>query len=70
MNIKSKFFTSTILVALLITSFYIFNSVIENKSSQVIANNSKYKVEVFKTPSCGCCYGYFLFLEEKEFEVK
>ena len=27
-------------------------------------------VEVFKTPSCGCCYGYVLFLEEEKFEVK
>ena len=70
MNIKSKFFTSAILVALLITSVYIFNFVTDNQSTQAIANNSKYKVEVFKTPSCGCCYGYVLFLEEKEFEVK
>jgi len=27
-------------------------------------------VEVFKTPSCGCCYGYVLFLEEENFKVK
>ena len=27
-------------------------------------------VEVFKTSSCGCCYGYVLFLEEEKFKVK
>ena len=27
-------------------------------------------VEVFKTPSCGCCYGYVLFLEKEQFNVK
>ena len=70
MNIKSKFFTSVILAALLIMSVYIFNFVTDNKSTQAIGNNSKYKVEVFKTPSCGCCYGYVLFLEKKEFKVK
>ena len=30
----------------------------------------KQKIEVFKTPSCGCCYGYVLFLEEEKFAVK
>ena len=24
----------------------------------------------FKTPSCGCCYGYVLFLEKEKFNVK
>jgi len=33
----------------------------------VSANQS---VEVFKTPSCGCCDGYVLFLEEENFKVK
>ena len=27
-------------------------------------------VEVFKTPSCGCCNGYALFLEKEKFKVK
>ena len=27
---------------------------------------SKSNVEVFKTPSCGCCYGYVLFLKDEE----
>ena len=27
-------------------------------------------VEVFKTSSCGCCYGYVLFLEKEKFKVK
>ena len=70
MNIKSKFFTSAILLALLISSVYIFKFVTDNQDAQAITKNSKNKVEVFKTPSCGCCYGYVLFLEDKEFEVK
>ena len=32
--------------------------------------NNKQNVEVFKTPSCGCCYGYVLFLKKEQFNVK
>ena len=46
-----------IISIILISSFYLSAS----------ANQS---VEVFKTPSCGCCDGYVLFLEEENFKVK
>ena len=49
--------------------FYIFNFVTSKKDALANINN-KQIVEVFKTPSCGCCYGYVLFLEEEKFEVK
>ena len=69
MSYKSKIFKLTFFSVLLFSVFYIFNFVSGKKD--VLANiNTKQVVEVFKTPSCGCCYGYVLFLEEEKFKVK
>ena len=58
-----------ILIILPITLFYIFNFVIDKKDAFANSNN-KTIVEVFKTPTCGCCNGYVLFLEKDKFNVK
>ena len=69
MSYKRKIFKLTFLTVLLFSVFYIFNFVTDKKDA--LANiNTKQVVEVFKTPSCGCCYGYVLFLEEEKFKVK
>ena len=62
----SKLITFTVV---LISVFYIFNFVTDKKDALANINN-KQIVEVFKTPSCGCCYGYVLFLKDEKFEVK
>ena len=61
----SKFIIFTVV---LFSAFYIFNFVTDKKDALAYINN-KQIVEVFKTPSCGCCYGYVLFLEEQTFKV-
>ena len=69
MTFKSKTFKLTIFTVLLFSAFYIFYFVTDKKVA--LANvNTKQVVEVFKTPSCGCCYGYVLLLEEEKFKVK
>ena len=69
MSYKSKIFKLTFFTVLLFSVFYISNFVTDKKDA--LANiNTKQVVEVFKTPSCGCCYGYVLFLEEEKFNVK
>ena len=69
MSYKRKIFKLTFFTVLLFSFFYIFNFVTDKEDA--LANiNTKQVVEVFKTPSCGCCYGYVLFLEEEKFEVK
>ena len=69
MSYKGKIFKLTFFTVLLFSVFYIFNFVTDKKDA--LANiNTKQVVEVFKTPSCGCCYGYVLFLEEEKFKVK
>ena len=70
MNFKNNFSRSVILVVLSISFFLIFSLVTNKQDTLAVTKLSKYNVEVFKTPSCGCCYGYVLFLEDKEFEVK
>ena len=70
MNFKNNFSRSVILVVLSISFFFIFSFVTSKQDTLAVTKLSKYNVEVFKTPSCGCCYGYVLFLEDKEFEVK
>ncbi len=69
MSYKSKIFKLTFFSVLLFSIFYIFNFVTGKKDALANINN-KQIVEVFKTPSCGCCYGYVLFLEEEKFKVK
>ena len=70
MNFKNIFSKSVTLVVLSISFFLIFDFVINKQDVSADIKASKYNVEVFKTPSCGCCYGYVLFLEEEKFKVK
>ena len=69
MSFKSTIFKFSIFTVVLFFAFYIFNFVTDKKDALANINNKKI-VEVFKTPSCGCCYGYVLFLEEEKFKVK
>ena len=70
MNFKNIFSRPVTLVALSISFFLIFSFVIDKQDASAVTKASKYNVEVFKTSSCGCCYGYVLFLEEEKFKVK
>ena len=70
MPLKNNFARSIIIFFCLISSFYIFNFVTDKKDTLANTKVFKQNVEVFKTPSCGCCYGYVLFLEEEKFKVK
>jgi hypothetical protein len=63
----SKFIILLILSASL---FFAFNFVADKQEVLANTNKNKLNVEVFKTPSCGCCYGYVLFLEKEKFNVK
>ena len=69
MPYKNALTKLTIFTVVLFSVFYIFNFVTDKKDALANINN-KQIVEVFKTPSCGCCYGYVLFLEEEKFKVK
>ena len=60
-NIKKLLVATILLVS---HQFFSVQATEENKKYH------RYNVEVFKTPSCGCCYGYVLFLEEEKFKVK
>ena len=60
-NIKTLLVATILLVS---HQFFSVQAAEENK------RYDKHNVEVFKTPSCGCCYGYVLFLEEEKFKVK
>ena len=70
MILKNNFARFIILLILSISFIYLFNFFIDKKNALASTNGAKQTVEVFKTPSCGCCYGYVLFLEEEKFEVK
>ena len=69
MLFKSTISKFIIFTVVLFFVFYIFNFVTDKEDALANINN-KQIVEVFKTPSCGCCYGYVLFLEDKKFKVK
>ena len=69
MIIKSNLIKFTILTVLTLSFFYIFNFATDKKDALANINN-KQIVEVFKTPTCGCCYGYVLFLEKEKYKVK
>ena len=69
MSFKSTIYKLTAFTVVLFSAFYIFNFVTDKENALADINN-KQIVEVFKTPSCGCCYGYVLFLEEEKFNVK
>ena len=70
MNFKNIFSRPATLVVLLISFFLIFSFIINKQDALAVSKVDKYNVEVFKTASCGCCYGYVLFLEEEKFKVK
>ena len=70
MNFKNNFSRSTILAILSISFFLIFIFITNKQNSSTVTKASKYNVEVYKTASCGCCYGYVLFLEKEKFNVK
>ena len=59
-----------ILLILSASLFFTFNFVADKHEALANTNKNKLSVEVFKTPSCGCCYGYVLFLEKEKFNVK
>ena len=65
-----KFVKPIIILLLSVSLFYSFNFIEDKKNALANINNKKLSVEVFKTPSCGCCYGYVLFLEKEQFNVK
>ena len=65
-----KFVKPIIILILSVSLFYSFNFIEDKKNAMANINNKKLSVEVFKTPSCGCCYGYVLFLEKEKFNVK
>ena len=69
MILKNNLIRLVILTLLTLSFIYIFNFVTDKKDALANINN-KQIVEVFKTPSCGCCYGYVLFLEKEKFKVK
>ena len=65
-NNLTKIIYITILTILFL---YILNFVTDK--NEALANvENKQIVEVFKSPSCGCCNGYVLFLEKENFKVK
>ena len=70
MNFKNNFSKSAILVVLSISFFLIFSFITNKQDASALTKSSKNNVEVFKTASCGCCYGYVLFLEKEQFQVK
>ena len=65
-----KFVKPIIILILSVSLFYSFNFIEDKENASAKINNKKLSVEVFKTPSCGCCYGYVLFLEKEKFNVK
>jgi len=70
MYFKNKYFKLSALAVLSISFFLIFNFATNKQDASALTKADKQKIEVFKTPSCGCCYGYVLFLEEEKFAVK
>ena len=65
-----KFVKPLTILILSVSLFYSFNFIEDKKNALANIDNKKLSVEVFKTPSCGCCYGYVLFLEKEKFNVK
>ena len=70
MNLKNNLSKLSTVAIISISFFLIFNFVTNKQDALTLTKADKYKIEVFKTPSCGCCYGYVLFLEEEKFKVK
>ena len=70
MSFKSTISKFIIFTVVLFSVFYIFNFVTDKKHALASVKNGKHIVEVYKTPSCGWCYGYVVFLEKENFKVK
>ena len=70
MNFKINFSKLVTSVVLLLSFILIFSFLANKQYASAVTKANKYNVEVFKTQSCGCCYGYVLFLEEEKFKVK
>ena len=70
MNFLINNMNKIILTILIISLLFVFNIVTVNHEAYAITKTNKQIVEVFKTPSCGCCYGYVLFLKDEEYEIK
>ena len=69
MVLKDNFTKITFITLFTILFLYIINFVTDK--NEALANiENKQIVEVFKSPSCGCCNGYVLFLEKENFKVK
>ena len=69
MFLKNNLTKITFITLFIILFSYILNFVTDK--NEVLANvENKQIVEVFKSPSCGCCNGYVLFLEKENFKVK
>ena len=69
--LKLKNYSKFIIVLIFsISLFFTFNIVTDKKNALASIKTGNLNVEVFKTPSCGCCYGYVVFLEKEKFKVK
>ena len=69
MLLKNNLTKITYITLFTILFSYILNFVTDKKEALANVEN-KQIVEVFKSPSCGCCNGYVLFLEKENFKVK
>ena len=70
MNLIINNLNKIILTILIISLIFGLNIVTVKHEPSAITKTNKQIVEVFKTPSCGCCFGYILFLKEEEYEIK
>ena len=70
MNFFINNMNKIILTILIISLLFGFNIVTVKHEASAFTKTNKQIVEVFKTPSCGCCYGYVLFLKDEEYEIK
>ena len=70
MNFFINYMNKIILTILIISLLFVFNIVTVKHEAYAITKTNKQIVEVFKTPSCGCCYGYVLFLKMKNMKSK
>ena len=67
--LKNNLTKITYIILLLLLFLYTLNFVTDK--NEALANvENKQIVQVFKSPSCGCCNGYVLFLEKENFKVK
>ena len=69
MVLKNNLTKITYITLLTILFLYTLNFVTDK--NEALANvENKQILQVFKSPSCGCCNGYVLFLEKENFKVK